>query len=224
MKKHLTLLCIALCSMYGAAHAQIEKGTVLIGGEISGSSSTTDFSNNFLPQKATSLFIDPSIGVAVKQNGVLGIALGLSYSNLKGYSSGPQYGDLKSNGYSPSIFYRRYINLAKNFYFFTEADAGFVYSKLKNVDTLGKIISIYTTTGGQLSLAPGIAYKICKNLHIEILIPSFVNVQYEVIKTTALNSVNSKEKSFGVSTSLSGSNISFLGVGFKYFIPVKHHA
>ena len=220
MKKNLTLLCIALFSVC-IASAQIEKGTVLIGGEISGNSLKTDYSNSQISSKSTNLFINPSIGVAVKQNGILGISFGFSHYNQKGYYDGSQYRNSKANYYSPAIFYRQYKNLAKDFYFIMEADAGFSYSKQTDTDTLGKTLLTYKVTGGQLSLMPGIAYKICKNLHIEILIPSFVSVGYTVQKTNNLNYPGSTSKGFGVRTSLNGSNLDFLGVGFKYFIQRK---
>ena len=224
MKKHLSLLCIAVLSIISVAHAQIEKGTVLIGGEISGNSIKTTYSLNQPSSKTTNLNIEPSIGVAVKQNGVLGISFGFSHFNQNGYYDGSQYRNSKVNYYNPAIFYRQYKNLAKDFYFFLEADAGFNFSKQTDNDTTGKILLTDKQTGGQLSLAPGIAYRICRDLHIEILIPSFVQVQYSADETSFQNSPIIKEKQFAVSTSLKGNDIGYLGVGFKYIIQRKKNS
>ena len=70
-------------------------------------------------------------------------------------------------------------------------------------------------SGPQLTLMPGISYKIFNKFHMEILIPNIVTIQYASKKDNT-PTTNTKQKTFFFKSSLNSSSFDFLGVGFRF--------
>lgn len=201
--------------------AQIQAGTILIGGQISYNSTGTTFSFDPKGQKNNSGTYNVSVGKVLKTNAVFGITLGYAPSSFSNFFNGADYvsGNLKM--YNMGIFYRQYKMLAKGFYFFTEAGLAYNTFKQTTADTSGANSEVIIQHGVQLTLMPGIAYKITKRLFIEIVMPDFVTVQYFVttddLRTTQ-QFESAKQHQFTLNTSLNSNGLNFLGVGFHFVL------
>lgn len=215
-KIFVTLLTLS-CSFY-FANAQIKVNSVLLGGEAYYNSTDIAYSGNQPNQKSKNAGFNISLGKALKENSVYGLNLSYSPGKSEDFYNGANYVSTKINQYNVGIFYRKYKKLAKDFYFFAEFAASYINSKQTDTDTLGTNWGTYKQSGGQITLTPGISYRILNKLHLEIIIPSIVNLQYTVTKD-ATPSLQSKQKQFIFNSSLNAasSGLSSLGVGF-YFI------
>lgn len=210
--RKLLLLTTVLTSIAITAQAQINKGTVLLGGNISGASANETNANSSNQYKNRSFSLSPSIGIATKNNTVWG-------TNLTYASSGNKYQGEQTfdyNLYGGSLFYRRYATLGKGFYLFGEANAGYAYSKQKEQ---------YSQTGNRtrrtdmvnLSLHPGIAYAVHKNFHLEVAINNIASVGYNNQKVTTVDNgfaSATNNRNFAFSTNISSSNP--INIGFRF--------
>ncbi len=221
MKKNLTLLCIAVCS-YGIAQAQIENGTILIGGEIFVSNVKDTYPPGFQNTNAKANYTQINItpGLAVKDNSVLGINFNYTFSNQTNVYLDDQYGTLKENNYSPGLFFRHYKKLFKDFYFFGDVTGNYIYGTLSLKDTSGIKTVSGKTNGAQIVFTPGFSYKVFKRWFIELSFPNILGAAYQSTKVNDMHGVSS-EKRFLFLSNLNGVSSAFLGVGFKYFIPGK---
>jgi hypothetical protein len=114
------ILLASLCLTLGfLSKAQISKGSVLLGGNITFHSHIDEGDREKV--KSTGIWITPSVAVAVKENTILGLQLGYSRSDFteeQGYST-------ESNKYRSGIFLRKYFSLAERFYVFGEGNTYF---------------------------------------------------------------------------------------------------
>src|SRR5215208_6544861 len=127
--KKFTLSGITFFFTASFVNAQINKGTILLGGGISagiGKSSSSVPAYSY-ENKFREVNIYPAIGLAVKQNIIVGIKG--SYGYNKNEYSYPSL-ENKSRSYSAGVFLRRYLPLGKSFYLFGEAGASYYYSKI----------------------------------------------------------------------------------------------
>lgn len=195
------------------AQAQINKGTILGGGNIGGSTYKSTSSNSGIEEKQRLLNLSPSIGIATKNNTVWGLNLAYSSSGIK-YNNETE--NHNYNRYGGSVFYRRYATLGKGFYLFGEANAGYSYSKLKEY---------FNVTGSRtrrtdmvsLSLHPGIAYAVHKNFHLEVAINDIASLSYSNQKvTTVENSFAATSTTKGLSFNTNISNSNPINVGFRF--------
>lgn len=207
MKKkiYFTIVCISILCI---AQAQVKKGDVLLGGGLSVSSD-----KNQQGTSTSSFGIYPSIGIAVKDNLVVGA--NLQYQHYK-----YDYLQTKSDAYGLTAFVRKYKPLGSGFALFLEGDLGFGYQKqttLQNSNTVSSKDQIYKVMAG---FTPGIAYAVSKRVQLEM---SFMNMGYasyshekstsELIGTGVTGSGHSD--SFTLSTNLSQVLNNFLfGVRF----------
>jgi len=213
--RKLLLLTIAATSIAIASQAQINKGTVLLGGNISGSTAKATSSSSTDEQKYRSFNLSPSIGIATGNNTVWGI--NLSYSSAASKYEGTQNQDY--DGYGGSVFYRRYATLGKGLYLFGEANAGYSYNKL--VEQFGVPGNLTTRTRrtdiAALTLHPGIAYAVHKNFHLEVAINRIASFGYSNQKITTVDNgagSSSTSKGFSFETNISNSNP--FSVGFRF--------
>jgi len=218
MKKAL-LFTVSFIFIASLVQAQINKGTVLLGGNLSAStykyntassSGSTDFNTH-----QNGFFFYPSLGFATNQNKVWGFMLGYNYSKSKS-SSAP--GEQKSNGYGAGVYHRRYLPLGKSFYLFGQTGIYYYhsYQKTDNDNTYNETKS----SGLSVSVYPGIAYAVNKRIHLEVGINELASLGFS--HTSYKNGVNNgsyttqKSNGFGLSTNLSSSNP--LMVGFRFVL------
>jgi|GEM_PF-313749 len=211
-KMFLTVLLFLCFSFF--AKAQINKGAVLLGGQIYNSIRTSK-DNDQKDQQFNSAVYNISAGLAVQENRVAGINLSYNPATVHYYNnSNGNVAKTKSSNYSAAVFYRVYRNLGREFYFFGEFGAGYIGSKSKDIDYNGNDIGGNVMSGGQLNLTPGLSYKLMNKFYVEITIPSLVNIQYTVTKSKPSPPV-SKQEQFTFNTSVNSNALSLLGVGFR---------
>lgn len=220
MIKIYSLLLLLVFS--SAVQAQINKNSILLGGQLGYSSSTFGFAGTDSSQeKSKDANIAISFGYAFKENKVVGINVGFSPSKVISNNYNPSMRITKTNGYSLGAFYRQYKPLGKGFYFFGEADAG--VSSIKQTNEL-KSTGFEATTrqrGASLSLTPGLSYQVLRKLQLEISLSSLVGVSYTIAKyeTNDPQQKIRNSTAFGFSSSLSNNNsLGYLGIGFRLIL------
>lgn len=165
MKKHLWRLYFAGAFFTGiAAHAQTQKGNLLVGANIS------DFNLNFQKENtAFSMNLTPKLGYFVKDNIALGSYIGVHYGTSDGAT------DL---GYDVGAFGRYYLKekslqVVKRSCFFAEVNAGFSGRNI-SVSNGGKT----NTNGLGIGFGPGWTYFVTPNIGLEALLKYNVAVGF----------------------------------------------
>ncbi len=218
MIKKSTTILLALVACITIAKAQITKNSVLLGGQIYYQNTKYDYTGASPDnQHVRSGVFNVSVGKVFKENSVFGLNLEyvpLIYNNI--YNQGFPV-NLDSKQYNIGIFNRQYKKLAKGFYFF--AESGIAYNNINQVYTDSDDVKQGTLKqwGAQLNLTPGISYRIWNKLHLEIIIPNIILVQY-LNTTDKSGTVPSVAKSFVFSTSLNSTVLSNVGVGFHFVL------
>jgi len=216
MKKNYLLLISAVL-FTATISAQIKKGSISLGGQIFYYSSNADWNTSQPNQKNKNAVFGITTGKAVKENSVAGIAVTYGSGRVNNFYNGNAFINSKTDQYNFGIFYRRYKKLAKDFYFFGEGGAAYINNGQTDTDTLGGNKIKYSQAGGEISMAAGLSYRVFKKLHLEIIIPRIVNVQYAVSKTKSATQ-NFKQDQFLFNSSLNASPLNFLGVGFRVIL------
>lgn len=220
--KRTFLLSAAIIIFSFATRAQIKKGAILLGGQLSYNDAVSNYSNSQPGQKNKSAVFNIAAGKALKENKVLGIAISYTHFNSDYIynNNGNLYYNVNSNRYYLDVFYRQYKKLAKDFYLFGEIGAGYSGSKQTDTEIPANTKTRLTESGGRMYLTPGIAYRIYKKLQVELLIPQIAGVNYAVQKRTSATSSanNSTQNQFGFNTSLNASWLSNVGLGFRFVL------
>lgn len=152
MRKKLLLAALSLVALAPAANAQLQKGNVLVGGDIADISLGLNNGNPF------SFSINPKAAYFVQDNIALGGTVTLGLSTVKGGGTTTRYG--------VGVLGRYYVNdkntnILKHGRFFGEATvgiSGYNYSSGGSTNGLG------------LSFGPGYAYFITPNVGLEGLL------------------------------------------------------
>lgn len=217
MKKTYGMLLLFFVSVTG--HTQMKKGTVLLGGQLSYYKRDYKYDNQ-PGQNLRTATIGISAGKAFKENNFVGLEI--NYTSFKETSSYNGSDSVRTKGNLATIgtFIRTYKKLANNFYIFFQANGG--------VTTGNQIYSYKSPTGEikatqrgvYVSLTPGVAYQVIKKMQVEITIPGIINMQYIVTKQNSRDPQvkNSKYKIFKFNSNLSNTNLSWLGVGFRFVL------
>jgi hypothetical protein len=211
------VLSMAAACIHITGNAQIQKGRVLLGGQLSFGNSINKFANpGQQDQKSSSGNFRISGGKAVKENTVIGIDAGYSFSNYDDIYNGGTYSTSKNNGFTAGIFYRQYRKLVGAFFFLGEAEAGYLGSKEVTTFTSANPKVTRKVAGGQILLTPGISYAVNKRLRAEISLPGIVQADYRVTKFT--NASPAKQNSFSINTNLDQSVFNALAIGFRFVL------
>ncbi len=214
VKKFVLLTTTLVVFIALSSNAQINQGTILLGGGISGNSSK---SGEGPSQTKNSWFsLAPSIGFAVKENKVIGINLFYSH-NKYAYNSSPiKY--RTTNGYGGGVFYRSYLPLAKKFYLFGEGNAYFRYTKQSDEQVFDTKYSNKQTEIG-LSVYPGLSYAVNKRFHLEASINNLLSLAYYRTSNESVSPISTtKVKGSGLSYSANVSSSSPLTLGFRFVL------
>jgi hypothetical protein len=159
MRKTFLLLVIISVSLT-SVFAQIHKGTLLLGGDFSASTSKQKFGTN--EYKNSGITFSPLAGKAVKDNLFIGIFASLGYSKNE---NTPVFSKGSSNSYGAGLFIRKYGVIKNNLYGFLQGNLGFNYAKSGNEQTGFSSESKQTSAG--INISPGLSYKISKKIHLE---------------------------------------------------------
>jgi hypothetical protein len=210
--KKLTLLTLAsLCLLSLTSSAQITKGSVLLGGGISGYKNKSGINQDENTNSSFAFY--PAFGLAIKENAVAGLRL--SYFHSKAEQNGVVYPNVQEqNGFSAGVFYRRYMGLGKKFYLFGEGSVYYSYSKNRQEYTNSK--SLQTNNNVGVSFYPGVAFAVSRKIHLEVGLNDLVDLSYgsNKMETTLSGTTTiSNGSGFGFSTNVSTS--APLSVGFR---------
>jgi hypothetical protein len=213
MKKFLTMWAIAFTCSVSVIHAQISKGSLFLGGNISGNTLKTEGNSPNSSSKQNGITISPVIGVAIRENLVFGADLGFSfYKNdqlLVPYSQ-------KQTGYSAGVFLRKYKPIGKGFYIFLQGRFGAGYQEGKNTPGYGYANTKRVTL--TVSGYPGISYAINRKLQLETGFNNLLSLNYyhEKGDNYGVDDTFYKTNSFNLATSLD--NFSSIYIGFRLLI------
>ena len=201
MKKYL-LLTFSFIVIYAGAQAQISKGTVLLGGDLSFGTNKTE--TGTVKSKTTGFSISPSVGIAFKDNKVLGLSLYYGHT------------EDQPNQYGAGTFYRSYLTLGKGFYLFGQAGLGFShYENISNPTFTLK--EVYKSNSIGLSLYPGVAYTVSKRFQLEASMNNLITAGYTHSLRSSVTNVGvyeSESRDFHFTTSINPE--SNLKVGFRF--------
>ncbi len=214
--KKIFLPVLFFCSYY-FSNAQIKKGALLVGGQLSVQNSSSSNSNNSFKSKYNGAGLTASIGKVVKDNQVFGGYAGFGSNTSEESNNSTITAESKSTSYSAGIFYRHYTTLAKRFYFFGEVNAGFNVYKQTQKNTGSNNTTTTESNGINIGVTPGLSYQVYKKLQLELLVPSLASLGYSNSKSTFQNNTT-KTSSFGFNTNLSGSLFNNLGLGFRFIL------
>ena len=217
MKFYLLAICLFFSSML---HAQINKGAVFIGGDLSiyGSTSNSENPTDYT-SKHNQFNFYPSIGWVVKDNMVVGGNLLLSFSND---TQQPNNSTRKDNRIGAGIFIRKYLPIGKSFYLFGNAylNAASIYSNYTSPQPYYKKETGYAINA---TLIPGISYQLNKCLFLDVALSNLLTLGYEHRNTEEENPAGGIYKgssnSYNLYSSL-GSGVP-LQVGLRWMIPRK---
>lgn len=210
MKKR-TLLALFIAFFSLALNAQITKGSVLLGGGISGGKGTSESNNR--KTVTTSFSVNPAVGLAIQANAVVGLRL--SYDKSKSeLDDGTAENKQVSNHFGAGFFYRRYMNLSQKFYLFGE---GAVYYNQGKQETRNPWQhSDYNTSSVGVNFYPGVAYAVSRKMHLEVGLNNLLDISYNQSETKSLS--GSETKSSGLSFSTNISTSAPLTVGFRFVL------
>src|SRR3569623_1444047 len=152
MTKRILVTLLTICCFSNFTNAQIKTSSVLLGGQIGYYSSDVSYSGSQPNEKNNNASFNISIGKALKENSVYGLNLTYSPVKVDNFYNGANYISSKLNQYNLGIFYRKYKKLGKDFYFYTELGASYIYMKETNTDTLGTDLETIKQSGGQIFL------------------------------------------------------------------------
>jgi hypothetical protein len=208
MKSVLLLASLSSFSFFSAT-AQINRGSVLLGGGVSATSAK--ISQSGFTQTQRYLTIAPSIGVAVRTNTVVGLNL-----QFGGNRDNMPVSNARSTTYGAGVFYRRYLPLGKNFYLAGEADLS--YSRQRRTTVMatpsGDILRDASDNIG-LGFTPSITYAVGKRFHLQAAVNQLFGAYYQK-STSRMDSNPASElstRSFGLHAN--ASSFAPLSLGFR---------
>jgi hypothetical protein len=211
------------------SRAQINQGTILLGGGLNFSSSKQSsyvggVPSGTPPLKATLVAIQPSAMKAIGANLLWGINLDFSYqAQPNGY-------DLHYNEYGIGTFLRKYKPLGGGFYLFGQSSLEFTYGDQRTSYPPGYADSYSETKDAIVSLgfSPGVAYAINPRWQVEVLLSGLFYADYAhdtetdiVVNYPGPGSTNlEKTNGFDFGSNLS-SGLMELTIGIHYVIGAK---
>ncbi|MCU7548615.1 hypothetical protein OCK74_05775 [Chitinophagaceae bacterium LB-8] len=220
--KKILLSLISSVIISSIVHAQIDKGTVLLGGNLylsKNKSESTDPPSDNYKNETTNFGITPSVGVAIKPNTIVGIQLGYAH----GKSSIENSGSDKHESYRTEAFLRKYLTLGKGFYLFAQPGVyynGYTYE----MESSNSKRTIKEWSVG-IDLYPGISYALNKRFHLEAGLGNMADLSYGQSKN------ENKSKPGGETSSSKGHNFEFssslstytsINIGFRFFLGKRY--
>lgn len=216
MKKVITLSITSIFCFVIAANAQINKGSIMLGGTIYGSGNNVKNPDTSM-YKTSSFTIAPALGFAVNTNTILGFSL--SYGTINTKYNGADNRQ-KLNAYGVGAFLRKYKLLAKNFYLFGEGNLMYnhssynysIYNSGAEYDSKANSVS--------LNFTPGIAYNLTPSIQLETGLQNLLYVNYSSGNEDAKDPgyADYKQNSFSAGTSLSTISLNNIFVGIRFWI------
>ncbi|MFT3679975.1 MAG: hypothetical protein QM791_06860 [Ferruginibacter sp.] len=218
MKKTI-LITFAIISL-NYVHAQVEKGSTLIGGSVNFNTNKSEISaNNYT--KSSSWNISPQVGKAIKTNAIVGIQLnaGAIINDYRPLGV-PLSTKTTVNNYGLGVFYRQYYPLSGKWMLFGDGSIG---GTISNGNTKSNDIKAANIKGwsASLNIMPGITYRVGKKVWLEAALNNLANISYSSQKTENLSTTGevqstNKQTSFGANASISG--LKDIAIGLRWIL------
>jgi hypothetical protein len=197
MKKIKLFVSILLISS-SVAYSQFNKGSVLLGTDLSFSTSTSNSGSN--ENKSHGFTVSPTVAIATKQNTFWG-------------------GSLRA-GYGASLFCRKYKQVVGRLYAFAQSGLGAGFSKFKYENGPATYSEQKNYNVG-VAITPGISVNVSKKVYLEAGFSNIAAVDYSWGTSSSYfqgNTTTGKSNGFSFSSSL-GSFTNNLYFGFRFIIP-----
>ncbi|NIG56981.1 porin family protein [Chitinophaga sp. Cy-1792] len=156
MKKIRLLTLVLLTMMYGSVKAQIQKGNIMVGADVT--------NLGFIFQKSSTTFdfnLTPKVGWFIKDGLALGGYVNFGLHSVKDNGSDVTYGVGAFARYYVEDKNVRKLEFSKRVRFFMEANAGLAGANPANGTS---------TNGLNVGIGPGISYFITPNIGLEGLL------------------------------------------------------
>lgn len=180
--KRIQRLILASIFIASTASAQVSKGSVLLGGNLSFSTVKSEEGGGVrTPNLNLNLF--PSIGKAIRENLIAGF--GLHYNRYRnGYKDNAME---KANRYGADVFLRKYYPLGKNFYLFGQGGLRYSYYKRTSysyvsINPLTKQKDTNEDYNVGINAYPGISYAVSKKIQLEFGLNELIYINYTKYK------------------------------------------
>lgn len=208
MKK---LLLVGAVAIFGAANAQIDKGTMFISGNIGyeGKQTTESDKSNSDVAKVNTFSIAPTFGYFIAPNVALG--LGLGYTNSVSEPGANFDFDKETiSTFTIEPMVRKYWNISETFYLFGQLSVPMAFGNFtgeeKNMaDVKGSVNSFGVV------IKPGIDYVIAPNWTIEATVGEFGYRNTTIKPDHNPNDIKSKTENYNF-----GLNLGSVAFGVKY--------
>lgn len=197
------------------SHAQIKKGSIFLGGDISASTQKTKSAGN-TTDKQTGINFSPTFGRAIKENLIVGASISFGFSE----GENPANYDYDNDSYGAGFFVRKYKNLGTGgFYFFVQAGINGGYQKNKITSNISAYQENIKRVTVGVNAYPGVSYAINKKIHLETGFNNLLSLSYftEDRKSGQLISTSYKTNGFNIASSLNNAN-SALYIGFRVLL------
>jgi hypothetical protein len=212
MKKNI-LIFIAIVSAANL-EAQINKGTLLTGGDMSFTTQSVIQSSLSGTQSTSGFYFSPVLATAIKNNFFFGGSL--SFQSAKSINLLNQ--EIKNNFYGAGIFLRKYKPILKDLYAFIQPGLSVSWGK---ADILLNNQSYQKSFQVRGDFSTGLSFSVSKKIYLEA---GFTNlVTFDFLKTNTIDNTQTPaqvtiNKRFSFSSSLSAltANLSF---GFRIMLP-----
>lgn len=216
MKKILTaLVCIIMVQL---AQAQIQRGSLFLGGSLSAGSMTSESSST--TNKNSGWSINPQIGKAIDLNKIIGVQIYVGGNAEESSTGGVPLNKNVSTAYGLGVFYRQYFPLAAKWAMF--ANAG-IDGRYGTGETKSNGIKTTENNGWALSAAvtPGISYRAGKSIWLEAALNNLFGINYSSNKLNSINQsgqvmATGKQNTFNSGVNLSGFNS--IAIGLRWII------
>jgi Autotransporter beta-domain len=216
MKKRIVLASIIFFTAI-STKAQINKGLIMLGGDISASTQKISTINSSETYRHNGFMVSATVGKAIKDNFIIGVNAGYG-TNKNEYAS--QINEIKGTSFSGGIFARQYKKIGKgDFYIFLQEGLGVSGFRQRIENTSPASNQETKRTSFSLTAYPGISYAVSKKLHLETGFNNLLSINYftEKQESNAPSFDPNKTKGFSFSSSLTNATSSFY-LGFRLFI------
>jgi hypothetical protein len=214
MRKRILLALAALTCYSTLCFSQIHKGSLFLGGDLSGTTQQTKSEGNS-SNKFNSVYLSPVAGTVVKENLVVGLLAGFGF--YENYDNG-NFDNQQQHAYSLGVFVRKYYFLGKSgFSVFVNGKLSEEYSDIRLYSSPGySNIAKKFSTG--IAVYPGISYGLSKRLQLETGFNSLLYLNFFTEKRDINQGVAVSYKTNGLSIGSSLNNLSSLYIGFRLLI------
>ena len=216
MKKLLTaLVCIIMVQL---VQAQVQKGSLFLGGSLSGGSNS--YESATISNKNSNWSFSPQIGKAIDLNKIIGVQIFVGGNTEESSTGGTTLNKNVSTAYGLGVFYRQYFPLAAKWALFGNAG---VDGRYGTGATKANGIKTSENNGWALvaAITPGISYKAGKCIWLEAALNNLLGINYSSNKLNTINEngqviATAKQNNFNTGINISGFNS--IAIGLRWII------